>query len=178
MSDTEEKKLGFKRIRMENWNAVDPIWHAFELSHSSPDPSATWVTEALKPTLAPAVPLPVQKLYEVARGTLVYSLMFYPLLTIGTEQLFRVFETAASIKCTQMSAPAKVSVFSKKVDWLHGQGVIAAEDHPRWKAVVHLRNGASHPNDQSIFAPNMALNMLDGAVELINPLFSSQQDAT
>jgi hypothetical protein len=46
-----------------------------------------------------------------------------------------------------------------------------AEDEERWNAKRHLPIDASHPYDQSIISPGMALTVLVAAVELINPLF-------
>jgi hypothetical protein len=141
------------------------------MSSSRPDPSDAWVHDLVQTELDPAVPVPIRKLFEIARGTLVYSLMFYPLLTVGTEQMFRVFDAAVSAKCKAMQAPAKVQRFADKIKWLGEQAVIPPEQQPRWDAIRHLRNQASHPTDQSILPPAEALTILDVAVELINPLF-------
>ena len=92
---------------------VDPVWDAFANSEPS-----KWVHDLLKVNLDPVVPLPIRKLFETTRGTLSLGLMFYPLLTIGTEQLFRVLEAAATNKCIAMNAPAKVQTFSQKIKWL------------------------------------------------------------
>ncbi|MGA2905660.1 MAG: DUF4145 domain-containing protein, partial [Candidatus Korobacteraceae bacterium] len=146
-------------------------WAGVVMSLSRPDPSDAWVFDLTQTQLDPAVPLTTRKLFETARGTLVYSLMFYPLLTLGTEQLFRVLEASASTKCKAMNAPRKINKFEKKVEWLGEKRVISAEQQLRWQAIRKLRNEASHPADQSIFPPGEALRILDIAVELINALF-------
>jgi hypothetical protein len=120
-----------------------------------------------------AVPLAIRKLFETARGTLVYSLMFYSLITIGTEQIFRVLEAAASNKCMAMKSPKKIYKFSHKIKWLVDNGAIARDQHLRWDTIRELRNIASHLHDQNIFDPNMALQILDIAIELINGLFGA-----
>ena len=94
---------------MENWLTVDPVWDAFGKSEPS-----EWVHDLLKVNLDPVVPLAIRKLFETARGTLVYGRMFYPLLTIGTEQVFRVLEAAATNKCMAMNAPAEIKKFYHK----------------------------------------------------------------
>jgi hypothetical protein len=100
--------------------------------------------------------------------------MFYPLLALGAEQLFRVLEASASFKCKEMAAPAKKSrTFENKINWLAENGVIAAHQKPRWHAIRHLRNDTSHPKDQNIYNAAMALMVLDAAVELIAPLFGA-----
>src|SRR6185503_17220762 len=128
MSFSQPQALGFKRLSLENWLSVDPAWQGVVMSSSKPDPSEAWVFDLVRSELNVAVPLPVRKLFEVARGTLVYSLMFYPLLTLGTEQIFRVFDVAISEKCKQLNAPAKVNVFADKITWLAKQGVIESHE--------------------------------------------------
>jgi hypothetical protein len=167
----QREVFGFKRLTMDNWLAVDPAWAGVVMSSSLPDPSEAWVFDLVQSELEPTVPLNVRRLFEIARGTLVYSLMFYPLLTLGTEQMFRVFETALSEKCANLSAPAKIKTFANKIEWLTQSGAIDAHDQTRWTAIRHLRNEASHPKDQSIFPPSEALHIVDAAIELINPLF-------
>jgi len=166
-------EFGYKRLTLENWLTVDPAWSGVVMSCSRPDSSEAWVHDLIQTGLGPAVPLPIRKLFEIARGTLVYSLMFYPLLTLGTEQMFRVFDAAISAKCKEMKAPSKVQHFADKIKWLGERAVISPEQQSRWNAIRHLRNEASHPSDQSILPPGEALNVLDIAAELINPLFAA-----
>lgn len=171
MIGIQPELFGFKRLTLDNWLAVDPAWVGVVMSSSLPNASDAWVFDLVQSKLDPAVPLNVRRLFEIARGTLVYSLMFYPLLTLGTEQMFRVFEAALSTKCAALGAPAKVSTFAGKIEWLAKSGAIVAHEQDRWTAIRHLRNEASHPKDQSIFPPSEALHIVDAAIELINPLF-------
>ena len=106
-------EFGFKRLSLENWQAIDPVWG---LAFGELEPSE-WVRDVLKYDLNPVVPLAVRRLFETARGTLVYGLMFYPLLTIGTEQLSRVKEAAVINKCRAMNAP-KIRRFQDTIKWL------------------------------------------------------------
>lgn len=166
-ASSQPNDLGFKRLSLENWQTVDPVWGAFANSEPS-----EWVHDLLKVNLDPVVPLPIRKLFETARGTLVYGLMFYPLLTIGTEQLFRVLEAAVTNKCMEMHAPAKIRQFSRKLTWLLENNTIAEEQYIRWNSIRQLRNHVSHPHDQNIFDPNIALDQLYISIELINKLFA------
>jgi hypothetical protein len=163
--------FGFKRLTLDNWLAVDPAWAGVVMSSSLPNASDAWVFDLVQNELDPAVPLNVRRLFEIARGTLIYSLMFYPLLTLGTEQMFRVFETALSMKCADSGAPAKVKTFAEKIEWLAKSGTMSAHEQDRWTAIRHLRNEASHPKDQSIFPPSEAVHIVNAAIELIDPLF-------
>jgi len=168
----QPEAFGFKRLTVDNWLAVDPAWAGVVMSSSLPNASDAWVFDLVQSELDPTVPLNIRRLFEIARGTLVYSLMFYPLLTLGTEQMFRVFEAALSAKCADLGAPAKVKTFAEKIEWLTKSGAIVdAPEKNRWTSIRHLRNEASHPKDQSIFPPSEALHIVDAAIELINPLF-------
>ena len=175
MSKTKFNTFGFKRITLDNWLTVDPAWAGVVMSLSRPDPSEGWVADILRSELSAEVPLTIRKLFETARGTLIYSLMFYPLLTLGAEQLFRVLEASASLKCKAMNAPSKIRTFETKLSWLGENNSITTDQQIRWKAIRHMRNEASHPKDQSTFSPSMALIVLDATVDLINPLFRGTQ---
>ena len=174
MSDIQPEVFGFKRLTIENWLLVDPAWGGVLMPSSRPDPSEAWVFDIVRSDLDPGVPVNIRRLFEIARGALVYSLMFYPLLTLGTEQMFRVFEASVTEKCKILNAPSKVKTFADKIKWLAEQSAIDPQEVVRWAAIRHLRNEASHPSDQSILPPNEALHMVDIAIELINPLFSGK----
>jgi hypothetical protein len=162
--------FGFKRLGLENWLTSDPAWQAF--AHPPfVDPAAAWVRDVLKHDLAPPVPLAIRKLFEVARGTLLYGFMFYPLLALGTEQIFRVLEAAVISKCAALNAPAKAENYSSCLTWLADSGEIDRDQYERWAAFRQMRNIASHPRDQNIFDPNIALQMLRHGVAAVHELF-------
>jgi hypothetical protein len=158
-------------VSLENWPTPDPVWQAF--AHPPfRDPADAWVQDVLKHDLSPAVPVAVRELFEVARGTLIYGFLYYPLLTVGTEQIFRVLEAAVSSKCVVLGAPAQADSFFTKLRWLLKIEAIDQETHRRWHIMRELRNATSHLSDQNIFDPNIALQMLEGAVELIDWFFA------
>ncbi|HTV38344.1 MAG TPA: hypothetical protein VMF12_18085 [Xanthobacteraceae bacterium] len=163
--------FGFKRLTLQNWQTPDPVWRHF--AHPPfLDPADAWVQDILKNELAESVPIAVRRLFEVARGTLVYGFFFYPLLTVGTEQIFRVADAATTIKCKSMTAPrAKTKPFETRLEWLRDNNAFAESEYPRWDALREMRNTASHPCDQHILSPTPALQMLEATAELINRLF-------
>jgi hypothetical protein len=163
--------LGFKRLSLANWLTVDPAWEGVVISLSGSDPSTGWIEDLTRVELDATIPLSIRKVFEVARGTLVYGLMFYPLLTLGAEQLFRVLEAAVSHKCHVLNAPSQVRTFARKIDWLTSQKLIAPEEQTRWHVMRKLRNLGSHPTEQAIFSVGMTLTVLDSTAELINTLF-------
>ena len=171
MSVSQERVVGFKRLSSANWLTVDPAWEGVVISLSGSDPSTGWVEDLTRVELDSVIPLSLRKVFEVARGTLVYGLMFYPLLTLGAEQLFRVLEAAVSLQCHALNAPSQIRTFSRKIDWLTSQKLITPEEQARWHAMRKLRNLGSHPTEQAIFSVGMTLTVLDSTVELINMLF-------
>jgi hypothetical protein len=116
MTGSESNDFGFKRLSLENWLTIDPAWNGVVMSASRADPTEAWVDDLVKTVLDPVVPVAIRKLFETARGVLVYSLTFYPLLTLGAEQLFRVLETAASAKCKMLNAPQNIKVFADRIN--------------------------------------------------------------
>jgi hypothetical protein len=61
--------------------------------------------EFLEPILCKETPKDIINLFEVARGCLLYGYFYYPLYTIGIENLYRVLEGAVSRKCKSLNAP-------------------------------------------------------------------------
>ncbi len=169
--------LGFKSLSTENWLVPDSTTQAFVRLTSDGQVHTVagdeWLGEILRPRISPAVPIEVRKLFEVARGAMAYGCFFYPLYTLGIEQLFRVAEAAVTHKCKAMAAPSSVDGFAKKVRWLIEKGVIPQQDAVQWEGIRGLRNISSHPEMQSIFMPTEALRFIESMAEHINSLFSS-----
>jgi len=172
MPDTNPCEFGFKRLSLNNWLTVDAAWTGVLMSLSPLPQSEGMVNDLTQMQLDSNVPLQVRRLFETARGALVYSVLFYPLLALGAEQMLRVCETAASLKCELMSAP-EIWKFQQKIDWLIKYGAIAKIDEERWKFIVRMRNDASHPSDQKIYNLALALEIMELTIELIESLFVS-----
>lgn len=169
----------FKKLTVETWRHPDPISQLF--SRLSQDPSATdggdqWAELLLEPHLSEHVPIEVRKLFEVARGAMLYGYFFYPLYTLGNEQVFRVLESALRHKCRTLEAPSEFRSFANMKEWLESRGHLAESEI--WEAARYLRNEASHPECQDILTPHNAIRGLNMAVRLIDPLFSATPEQT
>lgn len=160
--------LSFKQLSVENYQEPDPVLAPF-VRMSNKDGSIRiltgddWAEKILAVELSEQVPLEVRRLFAVARGALLYGYFFYPLYTLGAEQLFRVAESAVGQKCRDLGVPAKKledMTFQKRLSHLVDEGVIPAPDHRRWDALRHLRNLTSHPKDQTILLPHTAIGEL------------------
>lgn len=168
-------KFGFKQLSVENWLIPDSMTQIFGTMSSDGSTreisGEEWLQDLLQPQLEDTVPLEVQKLFEVARGTMAYGYFFYPIYTLGIEQLFRVIEAAVAFKCKAMGAPPRQN-YEKNIDWLIRKGVIPQEEFLRWEGIRGLRNIASHPKMQSIWTPVEALRYIESAANRINFIFT------
>jgi hypothetical protein len=172
MTNFSSEELGFKKISSDNWRSSDPIWDAYWRPESNR--LQAWVEDFLAVELEPKVPLEIHRLFEVARGAFVYGVMFYPLVTLGAEQMCRVSEAAVSLKYRSLGAPGqKRKTFANKIKWLIDSGIIKLEDENRWKYLLFFRNEGSHPKNQTILTPVMCLQTMELVAGLISSLFSS-----
>jgi len=163
-------KLPFKEIDAQNWLTPDPV----VLHFGGMERITDYVEAVLAPRLSRNVPDDIQKLFEVARGAVLYGYLFYPLYTLGMEQLFRVGETAVASKSDQLGVPKDKKTFSDRIDWLAERGVFDRGEFSAWHTLRRLRNSASHPDNQSIVTPGSAIGILGAVAEDINTLFDDK----
>ena len=163
-------KLGFKEIDAGNWLTPDPV----VLHFAGMERATDYVEAVLAPRLSGNVPEDIQKLFEVARSAVLYGYLFYPLYTLGMEQLLRIGEAAVASRCTQLGIPKDEKKFSDQIDWLAEHGMFDRGQFSAWLALRRLRNSASHPDRQSIVTPGSAIGFLDGVAGDINALFEGE----
>ena len=105
-------ELGIKQLDRENWLKPDP--EVLSISLLALDgilltkTSDAWVNDILRPQLSENVPDQIRRLFEVARGTMVFGYFFYPIFGLVYEQLSRVFEAAITCKCKSLGIPDKI----------------------------------------------------------------------
>jgi len=168
--------LGYKPITKDNWLKPDRVSISFlqlppELQDDDIKKGEMYLDMILQPHLNEDVPVEVRKLFEVARGALVYGYFFYPLYTLACEQLFRVGEAAITTRCKLFSPRLVKKTFEKKIDWLFAKEILNEQEKQRWHALRDLRNITSHPEVQSIYSPGMVIRTLTRMVEDIHALF-------
>jgi hypothetical protein len=163
-------KLPFKEVDAHNWLNPDPAALLLTGRQCVED----YVEAMLAPKLSRDVPEDIQKLFEVARAAMLYGYLFYPLYTLGMEQLFRVGEAAVASRCEQLGIPKDKETFSDRIDWLAERGFFSRGVFSAWHTVRRLRNSASHPDGQSITTPASAISFLNGVAEDINALFDDE----
>jgi hypothetical protein len=164
-----ETMLGFKIITPANWSLPDEVSLRFAPRGVAPG-IHPHLSIILSPQLRDDVPLEVRRLFEVARGAMVYAYHFYPLYTLAMEQLFRVGEAAVLAKQRGLGLSSKRQTFSKAIEALTQKGIIDELTSRRMHALRTLRNCASHPDRQSIFPPGSAIGTMERLAEDINAL--------
>ena len=141
-------ELGFKQITSKNWMEHDEVLQGFV--KFTPDGQSHTITGEeyiqyiLEPKLNESVPIEVIKLFEVARGVMVYGYFFYPLYAIATEQLYRVIEAAIYHKCKELNAPNSIETYNDRIEWLLKQNAITYEESIRLHVARKARNISSH----------------------------------
>ncbi|HBZ82756.1 MULTISPECIES: hypothetical protein [Brevibacillus] len=174
-------ELGFKKLTIDNWLEGDKtsdyfVWFSEEKQEFYKPSKEQRVEVFLEPTLDDVVPEEVKRLFEVARGCLLYGHFFYPMYTLGLEQLYRVLELAVTLKCTSINAPESINNFNKRIEYLIDNKIIPQSESISWHATRRLRNYSSHPSGQTILPPGEALRTLIMTTERINNLFGTEVD--
>lgn len=176
-ADSDLTRPLFKHLISKNWRAYDATAsHIVRVENRKTEPISgdDWAEFFLGPQLSSNVPSEVVELFEVARGVMCYGYFFYPLYTVGNEQLYRVLDAALAHRCDGLGAPNRFNTFSKRILWLSDQNVISNKRRIQWEATRQLRNSSSHAVRQSICDPTAAARSVDIAAELINELFDSE----
>ncbi len=162
-----------KKITSENWLSADPTMEVFA-GYDAAEPMAfggRLVTDSELATLSPKVPADIVRLYEMARAAVCYGYLFYPLYTLGFEQLSRCADSAMKLRLEQVDAKASGESFEKRIEWAAQNGIIETASVNLWHSIRRLRNEGSHSDGRTILPPSWAIGHLDTTVELINSLY-------
>ena len=168
--------IGIKEITIQNWLAPD-IASAKLINNNAGAKQLTvtvsdlYIQAVVAIRLSSMVPLEVRRAFEVAKGAMVYGYFFYPLFTIGLEHLYKVAEIAVKVKCAAIDSNRRVDKLTKGIRLLVSSKVFDAATEKRWCALKNLRNNASHPADQTIVTPAMAIRMLEPLAEDLEKIF-------
>lgn len=179
MGNSTDVHFGMKKLAVHNWREPDVPKLFPGLIED------VWVAEAMKPQLVGAVPEEVVRLFEVARGSILYGWFFYPLLTLASEQLHRVQEAAVRARCKMAGIPLTKTLkdgsvrsrsFAELIGEIAGRGIIRHDERGTWDATRNLRNMSSHPERQMILPPGHALAAIELAARRINQIFDKTPD--
>lgn len=116
---SEAPKRLFKKLTRENWSTLDPtashnVWIDDE-GNTRPVTPDDWAEEILQVQLSNKVPSELRNLFEVAQGVLCYGAFFYPLYTLGDEQIYRVLDAAVTLVHQKLDGPPGNKNFFKRL---------------------------------------------------------------
>lgn len=172
-----------KTLTAENWNVMDERSSFFQFQ-SQLDGSqycltgSGWVERLLRYPLNANVPEEIVELQEVAIAAMCYGFNYYPLYTLGQEQVTRVLEAAISHVYRILSGPNKKARYSEKLEWVASKLEFSEVRLKQWQASRALRNSASHAIKQSLFGANDAMRCVEVSSILINELFAKVEDSS
>lgn len=162
--------MGFKRITPENFTMPD-ISRAFGLADH-----AQWIACFDEITIERCVPEPVRRLFELARGSMIYAWLYYPLVSVGFEQCGRCLEAGvrhAAVPLLGCAAPEEQKVpYRSLLERMLKHGHIPKSEEAHWMAALALRNDAAHPTTPTIWPPGHARGKLALTAERLNALFA------
>lgn len=171
-----------KTITKENWRDVDPVCEqmlslSLEQGSAYPMFPELWLDMILKPQLSEHVPIELHSIFETARGCMAYGYFYYPLFSVGIEQLYKLIDAAISKKYDESGGPPhkdpkRFVGLERKIDWLHGNGLIKSEQQMTFHNTRLMRNELFHPRAQGIMPPSTASSSLGMASLWINELFA------
>lgn len=166
-----------KNLDHENWLLADGDGKAL------PADVRNWREAFLCVTLGAAVPEALRRMFEAARGGMLYGYFFQPLMAMGLEQCYRTLERAARMRCEQLGLAVTCAdsqgrshplSFSHNLRALGKQGLIAGEEQTRWQQVKELRDWLTSPEHQGVVTHEHAVIALARTAELLDRLFSNQ----
>jgi len=179
MAESEDIHYGMKELALHNWREPDVPKRFPELTED------VWVPAVMEPKLISAIPEEIVRLFEIARGSILYGWLFYPLLTLANEQLYRVEEAAVRACSKKAGIPTErvkkngkraQRTFGELISELVAAGIIPSDTVDLWENARQLRNLASHADRPTIMPPGAALSGIQAAATLINQLFTSNPD--
>lgn len=162
--------MGFKRITPENFMLAD-LSRAFGL-----ETHAQWIAWFNEVALQASVPEPVRRLFELARGSMIYGWLYYPLLTVGFDQCGRCVEAGvrhAAVPLLGCEPPQQQKIkYRALIERMVKHGHILESDEPQWMSGLQLRNAAAHLTTPAIGSPGDARAALCITARQLNALFA------
>jgi hypothetical protein len=95
------------------------------------------------------VPFEVRRAFYMARNAMAYGYWYWPLVTMGAQQILRVADFATDVAWNTTKSPN----FKERVEKLIKRRVIDGSDANLWECVRDWRNKATHPEWQQTWGP-------------------------
>lgn len=163
-----------KAIDQDNWLQVDAGGHG-----RSAD-ARKWREAFLAIRLDPAVNPDIARMFEAARGGMLYGYFFQPLMAMGVEQCYRVLESGVRARCAEAGLPVSCAdnqgkqhplSFGHNLRALMKLGLIPAAEMKRWQQAREMRDWVVSPEHQTVLTLDHGVTALARAAELLGALF-------
>ena len=169
-----------KQITRDNWLEMDEANKHFvahmdgrigEIGPLFPD---AWLRMVLRPQLVVCVPTSIRDHLEVARATILYGYLYYPLYQLGRAQCHRVADIAIGVKYEleggKRDAKGRLPSINRRATYLRERGNLLSQEE--WNWVREVRNELTHSDQPGAYPPAPTADALDETVERINALFA------
>lgn len=142
-----------------------------------------WREAFLSIRLDPGIPGDIARMFEAARGGMLYGYFFQPLLAMGVEQCYRVLESGARARCAQAGLPVSCAdsqgkphplSFAHNLRALAKLDLIADADLLLWRQAPELRDWVAAPEHQAALTLEHGVTALARAAELLGKLFRAR----
>jgi hypothetical protein len=139
-----------------------------------------WREAILTVRLDAAVDREVARLFEAARGGLLYGYFFQPLLAMGVEQCYRVLESGARVRCANAGLVVSCNdnqgrahplSFGHNLRALMKQGLIPDADLLLWQQAREMRAWVAAPEHQALLSLEHGATALARVAELLGRLY-------
>jgi hypothetical protein len=163
-----------KAIDQDNWLLADTSGNG-----RSAD-ARKWREAFLSIHLDPSVNRDVARMFEAARGGMLYGYFFQPLMAMGVEQCYRVLESGVRARCTEAKLPVTCAdsqgrqhplSFGHNLRALVKQGLLKETDLKRWQQAREMRDWVIAPEHQTVLTLDHGVTALARAAELLGELF-------
>lgn len=170
-----QAEFGHKKLTTSNWLQPDPVSSVFVRvipaeGRAEKLSADDWAKAFLSLHLSTKVPGEVRALFNVARGACLYGYFYYPMYTLGMEQMYRVGEAAITHKCGELELPTKASL-ARKIQRLVALNVLNEREAEGWGILRRLRNWASHPQQPSVVPPGQVLQQIRRLIRQVDALY-------
>lgn len=134
-------------------------------------PAEKYIELILSYELNVQVPEEVVGLYNRAKETMCYGIYHYPLFTAGADLLNLSNEAAMYYFTKSKGQNVKTPMLGNMIKFCEQNSLLSKTQLDRWDIVRHMRNMTFHQKQTSLYAPNMAINLLYSTKSLIEELF-------
>lgn len=171
------ENFGFKKLTSDNWLKADPVMNHMVLFSKLPaefDPrlASDWVKRILDIKIDERVPENIRGMYAVAKGMAVYGILFYPLFTMASQQLYRIVETAIIQRGKDLGMPDTLRKMNARLDWLQNHKYITDRGRAMLRLMCDIRNHVSHPQNQELHWPASAIGDLERIAGDVEGIFA------